>query len=255
MGRQFKAGFVLTTPDRVPARTAAEVLVHHRHCRTSRGPTCRVGRAEQGDGRRSQQGGEMGHARVMAYKHIGLHQHPGQQPHRESAQHDRRPGHAEEQPFDHLLVCRSLKEQRLEALQPFEYFEENLRLHTLMSAAASRMDDSQRPPARQSIPGEMRVRVRLERLRGHVSDRGLSVIYARDLGIPLALMDARQRRGEGRLYDGRHCAGALQCSRQRSRVIARPGYRQVAPAESVSQQRIGGRHPTEQRRAHGRLSG
>ena len=197
----------------------------------------------------------MRHARVMPEKHISLQEHAGQQPDRKPAQDDRCPGHAKEQPIDHLFVRGALDQQRLEAPQSFEYLEENLRLHTLMSAAASRMDDRERAAARDSTSAEMRACVRLERFGDPLCDRRLFGSCADDLGIPLALMDARQRRSEGRLHDGRRCARTLQCSRQRSGVIAGPGDSQVAPAEPVSQQRIARRHSTEQRHAPGRLNG
>src|SRR5690242_6181673 len=99
----------------------------------------------------------------MPEKHISLQEHAGQQPDRKSAQDARWPGHAKEQPFDHLLVRRPLDQQQLEAFQPFEYLEENLRLHTLMPAAASRMDDRERAAASESIPAEMSACVHLER--------------------------------------------------------------------------------------------
>ena len=83
----------------------------------------------------------------------------------------------------------------------------------------------------------------------------MTSLPANDLEKSLALMDAGQLRGKGRFHHDSLSTTLFQCCCQGTGAIMRPGDRQVASAQPVSDREIVRRLSTEECRAGRGLNG
>ena len=86
----------------------------------------------------------------MTEKEVDLRQDAGQQADGKTAQEDRMSGHVDQETLNHLMIRRSIEQQRLHTLcfQSFEHRQQYRGCYAFVAAAASGMDHRQRTLAR-----------------------------------------------------------------------------------------------------------
>jgi hypothetical protein len=196
--------------------------------------------------------------RVMPKKQVDTRQHTGQETHGQSAQDSSRRRTLSQEPFHHLIVRRALQQDRLHALgfESFKNSEQTRGLDTFMTTAAARVDERQRTLVCKPTPTQIGFCLHPE----SVGDRqdgweDRSTLFSHNFETPLALMNALESRGEGRLHDGGRRTASLERRSEQSTVIIGPSHGQVTAAQPVSEIGIVRRFSRKQRGTGGRRHG